>query len=548
MKKQYSLLIIILALAAVIRLFQLNTLPISLSGDEIDIGYQAYSLIKTGRDYFGNFLPVYFHSLSEYRMPALVYLTAPITALFGLSAFSVRILPSLFGIANVFQIYLLVKTLFRDQKQKFTLALFAALILTILPWHLHYSRAAFDVTLQMFVILSGLLILLRGNLLGFSLLAFSFYIYPTSVVFVPLLCAAYFVIYKPQIRRSLIIPALILVPFVFNLFSGISGQRFGGLSVLNDSKIFEKIVTLRTEPWAIPGFSESFFHNKIEGISSAFIQNYVSAFSPEFLFISGDPNFRQSIGGFGEFYLISTPFLLLGLYWCFQNRTQKPVRFIISWLIVSPIAAALTRDGGMHATRLFPILFPLVIITALGVWQIVSLKNKVTRYSVLGISFLILIVSFTLYSHHYLVHYRFESARAWQYGYEDIFRQLSQVPPADRRVFINNVYEPALIRFAFYTSYPPSDFQKYFTNDLAKHDIVPGFFGFTLDNRYYFGEMEKGVSIDKILKPEDIYLAVQLFEADGDWDWSVSPPQTLKILGSTKNVFKKPLFYLVTPK
>ena len=43
------ILIAILIVASVLRLWGLNKVPVSLFGDEVDVGYQAYSILKTGK-------------------------------------------------------------------------------------------------------------------------------------------------------------------------------------------------------------------------------------------------------------------------------------------------------------------------------------------------------------------------------------------------------------------------------------------------------------------------------------------------------------------
>ena len=55
------ILISIIVLASILRLYKLDKVPVSLFGDELDVGYHAYSILKTGRDYSGNFLPLHFH-------------------------------------------------------------------------------------------------------------------------------------------------------------------------------------------------------------------------------------------------------------------------------------------------------------------------------------------------------------------------------------------------------------------------------------------------------------------------------------------------------
>jgi hypothetical protein len=80
--KTKLVLIAILIVAAFLRLWKLSQVPVSLFGDEVDVGYQAYSILKTGRDYYGNFLPVHFHSLAEWRTPLYIYTAVPTVAIF----------------------------------------------------------------------------------------------------------------------------------------------------------------------------------------------------------------------------------------------------------------------------------------------------------------------------------------------------------------------------------------------------------------------------------------------------------------------------------
>ena len=57
-----ALLALVIMVGSLFRLIDLANLPISLFGDEIDVGYHAWSLITTGRDYMGNLLPTYIQS------------------------------------------------------------------------------------------------------------------------------------------------------------------------------------------------------------------------------------------------------------------------------------------------------------------------------------------------------------------------------------------------------------------------------------------------------------------------------------------------------
>src|SRR3989344_5692592 len=83
-------LFVILLIASILRLWKLDEVPVSLFGDELEVGYQAYSILKTGKDYYGNPWPIHFHSLAEWRTPLYLYSAVPTVALFGISPLGVR--------------------------------------------------------------------------------------------------------------------------------------------------------------------------------------------------------------------------------------------------------------------------------------------------------------------------------------------------------------------------------------------------------------------------------------------------------------------------
>src|SRR3990170_1059323 len=112
-KKPFSFVIAALFLFGILlRLWQINKVPVSLFGDEIDVGLQANSILTTGKDYLGNTLPVMFHSFSEYRLPLQLYMDVPSIGLFGLNEIGVRVPAVVMGFLSIFALYLLVNELF----------------------------------------------------------------------------------------------------------------------------------------------------------------------------------------------------------------------------------------------------------------------------------------------------------------------------------------------------------------------------------------------------------------------------------------------------
>jgi len=67
MKNKLFLIIVFLAIA--VRFIGLTKLPPVLNRDEAAIGWNAYSILKTGKDEHGQFLPLAFKSIGDYKMP-----------------------------------------------------------------------------------------------------------------------------------------------------------------------------------------------------------------------------------------------------------------------------------------------------------------------------------------------------------------------------------------------------------------------------------------------------------------------------------------------
>src|SRR5258706_10515409 len=101
----------IIILAIVLRFFQLGTNPPSLDWDEASIGYNAYSILKTGADEYGNKLPSTIRSFGDYKPPVYIYLDVPSVAFFGLNEVGVRFPSALFGSLSVLVMYFLAKEL-----------------------------------------------------------------------------------------------------------------------------------------------------------------------------------------------------------------------------------------------------------------------------------------------------------------------------------------------------------------------------------------------------------------------------------------------------
>ena len=95
-------IIVVVILAAVLRFYRLGENPPGLYWEEAAIGYDAYSILKTGKDFHGNAWPlVAFESFGDWKPSLYFYAAVPSVAVFGLTPLAVRLPSALFGTLTV---------------------------------------------------------------------------------------------------------------------------------------------------------------------------------------------------------------------------------------------------------------------------------------------------------------------------------------------------------------------------------------------------------------------------------------------------------------
>jgi len=514
-------------------------------------------LLKTGHDYYGQFLPAYIHSFSEWRAPLVMYVTAPFIGIFGLNEWGVRLPSAFLGILSVYLLYLLTKRLFKDE----LIAALSAFFLAASPWHIQYSRAAFELSLLLFLFLAAIyftLISFKNNWLllpAAALFSLTLYTYSTANVLLPLILALMIFIFrneflnmeKKKILLAFFIFLVMIMPIAREVIFGHAAERFSQFSVFGHQEYIGQINLERAA--AGNTLVEKIFHNKPLAWARVIGLNYLSAFSPLFLFERGDVTFRRSIHEMGEIFWVQLPLLIIGIFYLLTRAEKQMKNFWLGWLLIAPIPTSLTWDGANHASRLFLLLPPLMVISSLGLIYVYRILRP-ARLRVMGIAFISLwfFAGFIIYSHRYWVHYAAESWRWWQFGYKEAMRFMKNNEKEYRTLVFNNSYEPSLPRFLFWWQYPPDKFLKEFKSDKIEKDILAGFNGFSLENRYYFGTLSQTGEIASFIKPDLLYLVSQKDEVGGDWDWGVNPPAKIKVLKAIRNPYGQPIFYIVTGK
>lgn len=527
MKKSNVLIIFVLCFASVLRIWGIGSVPVSLFGDEVDVGYHAYSIYKTGRDYSGNILPLHLKSLADNKTPLYAYSIIPTVAIFGISPLGVRLPAAIFGVLGIYLLYLLIVHLFNNKH----LAFLSAFLLTISPWHMHYSRWGFEGTLMLALFSAGLYCFLRSfNDNKWLILAAVFFgltpaSYHSAKIFLPIILTTLIVIYfkkrtnftKKYLILSSTIFALIVTPFVFSIIFGGGVDRFQSTSVFQDLTLDgqigavrvrdAKMRDLRVEIGTKATFPDQLFHNKVTYFGTKIIDNYLQAFSFEFLFLDGDPEPTHTPEGSGQFYKFEAPFLILGLIFLFLKINDKRVKsLLISWIIAAPIPSILTNGGGHHASRLLFLLPPLIILISLGIYySYLILKRYKYIYMVIMVE--VLFISFMFYQHNYWIHYPWDSERWWHAGFKEAIQSAVFEGRNYDKVIISGADEPPLIFFLGWSQYPPSLFQQKYP--LQKTSLE-GIGEVSRLDKYYFPPIgkERGLyELGKVLPNNSLYLA-----------------------------------------
>lgn len=86
--------LLILLFSFLLYYWKLSNNPAGFFADEASVGIDAMSILKSGTDRHGEFLPLFFQGFSfDNVSPYQVYLTVPFIGLFGLNEMAVRLTP-----------------------------------------------------------------------------------------------------------------------------------------------------------------------------------------------------------------------------------------------------------------------------------------------------------------------------------------------------------------------------------------------------------------------------------------------------------------------
>lgn len=410
LKKIDKKLILILLFAFFLRIVNISNNPPALYGDELTMLLDVNSILHTGYDTTGKFLPLNF-TMGGGRPVGYGYFSIPFVAIFGPGALGIRLLSVLSGVGIVILIYWLGRIVFSKQ-----IGLIAAGLLAISPWDLSLSRGGFETHFALFLSLLGVVMFLLAekkawfyviSILSFGLSINTYSTYKLTLpIFLPLLF--WFI----NLRNGLLIKKnriyliistgtllLFLSLFLFQVFLNNSEVRFLSLNIFAQDEIKTKITRDINERRNLNPLNEEFsklLDNKVWEYGFLLGRNYLNNFSADFLFLDGDKNPRHNMAGTGSLYIVELISIFFGLGYLFRKKYLRQMIFLVTWILLAPIAASFISDP--HALRNSFMLPPLVLLSAIGLYYLWTLRKKLLIKIVIAVCLLGFLMQFIFIS------------------------------------------------------------------------------------------------------------------------------------------------------
>jgi hypothetical protein len=486
-----------LFLAAGLRLWQLSEYPVSPYWEEVALGYDAYSILKTGKDHHGTSFPIVaFESFGDWKPSGYFYFAVPSIALFGLTTFATRLPTALAGIAMTALVAAILYS-WANSRQKYLAAGLGLFVTAVSPWALQFSRGSWEVMVASCFILVGVwsgLGVIQKTQVSFTVwrlyvsvvsLILSMYIYHGTRLTAPLLGVGLLVWWIHELLQAnvhlgsfagkhlkaltgvSVMAVLLIFPLAQQLSSPQVQQRIAETSLWSVSTAVvqsNQARDLAGNTW----WSRFMFHRYVY-FGQEVAQQLVSHLHPAFLFVKGDANPRHSLPLWGQLYWFECLPLLLGIAWAWQKR-RRQLLFLVWWWLAASIPASLSV-ATPHALRTLPSL-PVLLICITWGWLFITelISNFVPTKIVLSnyvkpVLLSCIVCGYVLFTmmwwRTYTTIYPAQFASEWQYGYEQVIDVIAtwQNTHPGQPVYISRFQGRPAMYYWFYTQTDPTQVQ-----------------------------------------------------------------------------------------
>jgi len=448
-RKIIVLLLIILAIAAFFRFWNLDSIPPGLYPDEAINGNDALTSLETGNYKL-------FYPENNGREGLFIWLLSLSFKVLGVSIIALRVVPAIFGVLTVLGLYFLTKILLEKINRNAKLiALLSSFLLAVSFWHVNFSRIGFRAILVPFFLVFGFYFLnkafqerkafysaISGIFLG---LGFYTYISYRFIIFLFLLdiIVWWFFFKKEQYNK------IRVCPFV-------KAIRIQFIKITVFCIIITFIVALPLGIYFLKN-SQDFF-GRASGVSVFSQKNSVYELGKSLVFhlgmfnIYGDANWRHNFSGspqllwpVGILFLLGFIFSIKDLIIGLKNKNNYKIiafSFLMGWFLFFLFPGVLSYEGIPHTIRVIGVIPPVYIFSGIGGFWIIDLIRKFFKSKKQIIFFFILIIIFLLAityaqftKYFYLWGKAKETEGAFSKNYVEIGKYINNLP-SDKNIYI----------------------------------------------------------------------------------------------------------------
>lgn len=466
------LLIIIVGL--IIRIYKVDSAPSGVLVDEASFGYNAYSILKTGRDEHNISFPLVFRAFGDQKLPAYAYSTIPFIKTFGLNNLAIRIPSVLAGSLLSGVIFLLLI----EVGFTFPLSFIGGFITATSPWAIVLSRFGFESNFALFFFVLGLFLsyksyrrhysyfaVLGGLSFGVTLYSYVAFKLITPIVLIGLIILHYL---KNKTSKSISIMlgttfVLSIIPILITVFSSQSTARFNQVGNTYNTGLKMEINEDRTYcGLRLPRFICTLSSNKPLFYVRTYLYRYITALSPTYLFLEGDSEYKYlNIDQFGAFYVWLLPFYFFGFVYLWKKIKLRSLSAFDVILIFGVFISALPTlmVSGPQKVRMSAF-FPFILLVVLqGVSSIESQLQK-SRYK--SILYFALIITSLLSVCYFMIHYLTIHINKYETSYGTYIPKLMQYlgkQDKNTQIYMRSIPE-GIIYFAYFNAVDPKIYQK----------------------------------------------------------------------------------------
>jgi hypothetical protein len=318
--------------------------------DERDIILSGYSIAKTGKDLYGNFLPLRFENISPSNPIGAIYFSAFWHLFFPKTVFFSRLAYVFISSFLLILVYFLTFKIIENKKISFL----TALVFSFSPWIYHITRLALEIPLALTLLIAGIFFYLNKNFIFayilFFICSFTYQGFKILIPFLLLYLEFFFFLTKDKNKYKIIsfrnlINFIFIITIVFLTFlidKNTALNRKNEIIFLNQQQL-KKIVDFKRASSKAPLNLSKYFDNKLTAVIDHLINGLTKNYDISYLFKKGDSSAINGNISAGQFFQVFILFYFLGFLYL-GKKLKKENLYIFGFTLIGVIPAIIKID------------------------------------------------------------------------------------------------------------------------------------------------------------------------------------------------------------